>query len=851
MALAQCTVSGVIQLPDTTIPIYGAKLVFILSNVEEETEIIAPIRVEATVNTSTGAFSVDLWPNALGTTESAYYVTLERFGATAARPVAPISLGTIYVPDSASAAFSALIQTPPFTPPSASILVLADAARDAAAASAIEASGFADDASASATTAGVSASAASDAQTAAEAAQTAIESSSAFVSILYESWVELIAATGTGDGQRASVGDADAGTHSAASATGYDGATVDNAGEYRWDTAWSRWIRVGDNILQSGAEIKAAYEGEADTNAFTDSEKTNVANLVTDTGTPDVLARIRVDDTAQDFMRFRADGAVDLLDGRFRRTVSDQFFDVTDESKTRLFSVSATAVELMGGEVAQPSCDDIFNIKDASGRKVFLINRSGEVGFIPQNIPASVVIDLGATGPIANVQRVSSTLLRYTGNAMGWPANYLVGTVLDDPAHVYAGDYEMEVHLDYGQSWRADLLDPDFDDLDGKSLPTVYALRDEFGALYTSYRATLADDVIDLARVGPELANTTLNYDFDNRGGVSIGRVSALVYQHFCKDENQHIRGVITVGGPRPGSWWSEDGNTGSTDDWLAPGSPAWTAQTTILSKVEDVLPQYNLAPKFAALGWTHGAPSDASVVSAGATYLEELEEMMAAYDALNLRGGPMRIYSDQTPATSTESTCRDSMLDQVTFAANNSGRVHLIGPRYPYAFKGDNIHHNALATTQIGELEGYVKYKTLRKGEAWVPLKITAAEIAGAVVTLTLSDPFGSGVLAEDTTQIEAADDKGFRVKVNAVTATISSIVITGLEVAITLSATPTGGDSIEVSYAWYRTAAVADDGTRSGVWGNVKQVGPASKIFDGATIDTWLCSHKETITA
>ena len=156
MALAQCTVSGVIQLPDTTIPIYGAKLVFILSNVEEETEIIAPIRVEATVNTSTGAFSVDLWPNALGTTESAYYVTLERFGATAARPVAPISLGTIYVPDAASAALSDLIQTPPFTPPSASILVLADAAKDAAAASAVAASGSADDAAASAVAAGVS-----------------------------------------------------------------------------------------------------------------------------------------------------------------------------------------------------------------------------------------------------------------------------------------------------------------------------------------------------------------------------------------------------------------------------------------------------------------------------------------------------------------------------------------------------------------------------------------------------------------------------------------------------------------------------------------------------------------------
>ena len=175
MALAQCTVSGVIQLPDTSAPVYGAKLTFVLSNVEEDTEIIAPIRVEAAVNTTTGAFSVDLWPNALGTTESAYYVTLERFGATAARPVAPISLGTIYVPDAASAAFSGLIQTPPFTPPSASILVLANAARDTAAASAVEATSARDAAVSSASSANISEDASAENATNAELAQIAAE----------------------------------------------------------------------------------------------------------------------------------------------------------------------------------------------------------------------------------------------------------------------------------------------------------------------------------------------------------------------------------------------------------------------------------------------------------------------------------------------------------------------------------------------------------------------------------------------------------------------------------------------------------------------------------------------------
>jgi len=628
--------------------------------------------------------------------------------------------------------------------------------------------------------------------------------------------------------------------------------TPANRGIYQEQSdAWVKTADLPPGFSLVGADVKAAYEGEADTNAFTDSEKTNVANLVTATGTPDILGRVRVEGTSKDYMKFWRSGEVSLLDGGFRNVNSDNLFDVTDEQKRRLFSVMPRTVEVMGGKLGQTNGGDIYNITDAAGNVVFRVNTFGDVSFSPENLPASTVIDLGATSVITNVQRVNSALFRYTGTAMGTPANYLVGTVLSDPAHVYAGDAEIEVHLDYGQSWRADLLDTDFDDLDGKSLPTVYALRDKFGALYTSFRDTLANGVIDLARVEPEVANPAATYDQDNRGGVSIGRVSALVYQHFCKDNNQHVRGVLTAGGPRPGSWWSEDGNPGATGDYLAPGSPAWTAQATILSKIEEVLPQYNVTPKFAALGWTHGAPSDAEVISAGATYFEELEEMMAAYDALNLRGGPFKIYSDQTPATGLASTCRDSMLDQVIFAANNPSRVHLIGPRYPYAFRNDNIHHNALAITQIGELEGYVKYKTLRKGETWTPLKITNASIAGDVVTLTISDPFGTGVLAQDTTQIEAADDLGFLIKDDGVTATISSIVITGLSVAITLSATPVAASSIEVSYAWYRTTAVADDPNRSGVWGNIKQVGPASKIFTGATIDTWLCSYKETITA
>lgn len=91
-----------------------------------------------------------------------------------------------------------------------------------------------------------------------------LETATAYASLLYETWAELEARTGDGDGQRAAVIDGDGGNHPDATATGYDGATVDNPGEYRWDAAWSRWVRLGDTVLSSRAPIDSpALTGDA------------------------------------------------------------------------------------------------------------------------------------------------------------------------------------------------------------------------------------------------------------------------------------------------------------------------------------------------------------------------------------------------------------------------------------------------------------------------------------------------------------------------------------------------------------------------------------------------------------
>ncbi|WP_425070635.1 hypothetical protein [Sagittula sp. S175] len=109
------------------------------------------------------------------------------------------------------------------------------------------AAGSAEAAAGSATTAGEAATAAGEERALAQTAAANAQSSSRACAL----WTTLQGFTGTVNGEGATVLDTDTGTHSAASATGYDGATVDNAGRYSWNATWSRWVRIGDNATVS------------------------------------------------------------------------------------------------------------------------------------------------------------------------------------------------------------------------------------------------------------------------------------------------------------------------------------------------------------------------------------------------------------------------------------------------------------------------------------------------------------------------------------------------------------------------------------------------------------------------
>ena len=81
--------------------------------------------------------------------------------------------------------------------------------------------------------------------------------------LLKATWAELQALSGVADGAGGEVDEADAGTHADASATGYDGAVVANAGRYSYNATWGRWARVGASGL-AGKLAKTSNLGDLD-----------------------------------------------------------------------------------------------------------------------------------------------------------------------------------------------------------------------------------------------------------------------------------------------------------------------------------------------------------------------------------------------------------------------------------------------------------------------------------------------------------------------------------------------------------------------------------------------------------
>lgn len=99
------------------------------------------------------------------------------------------------------------------------------------------------------------------------------------------SWTALLSISPSDDGAGAEVLPSDGGTHLQATATGYNGASVNNAGRYSWNLTWGRWERVGDSgYVTLELDLQADILGTASMNLHSSSGDGDNTALLVPTG---------------------------------------------------------------------------------------------------------------------------------------------------------------------------------------------------------------------------------------------------------------------------------------------------------------------------------------------------------------------------------------------------------------------------------------------------------------------------------------------------------------------------------------------------------------------------------------
>jgi len=454
--------------------------------------------------------------------------------------------------------------------------------------------------------------------------------------------------------------------------------------------------------------------------------------------------------------------------------------------------------------------------------------------------PASAV-ELGARGNVSGAARVSDTIGAYFSDQDGHAIlPYRVWTeapVAKDGsrAQVLATDARLEVHFGYGQSWRTspmnDAVAPFTTTGEGYA---AYTFQDAFGAPLQYIGTSNQVEIIrGFTGIGPGV-------------GQSIDSVATESLVRIRRDLRKRSGGVLNWSAAYPGYRW----------DQLRPGSEPWAALVGYVAATKTYSAKYGLTPWFRAVGITQGAAeSTADTVDAGL----ELGLMLAELDALDVNGGGdlLQFFIDVTPAMAGNITPYPQSWQQIAFARTNAnGRTWLVGPRYQYPYK-DDIHHSADGYARIGEQEAWSKHVVLDRKLPWEPLWATYTgddpdvTVSGNTATIQVNSPIGAvGGVVRDTATIGAAANDGLVVKMGGVARAITAVTLNANSIIITFAgAAVVGGADCEVSYAAYGAGSVA--GQHSGVWGNLKKVGPASRFYPSETVDFWLVPFKVLVVA
>lgn len=463
-------------------------------------------------------------------------------------------------------------------------------------------------------------------------------------------------------------------------------------------------------------------------------------------------------------------------------------------------------------------------------------------------VDTQIVIDFGAKGQVYNARKVASVTYTYLSTQDGQTLPYRVWSADPGsaPAQLKATDLSIDGIICYGQSWQtADMID------------TVAPFPDE-GEEFNAYTFLNAfDDPLQFVGVLTQVPLITGFTPLKPGVGVAVGSVAAQTLSRLRRDLNKHMRSVLTFSAAYPGYAWAA----------LRPGSEPWNTLLGYIEAAEDLAgPKYGMPIRWRGVSIIEGAAASAvdtvDCYAALTTMCDDFDDLTlnSAWD-LTASEKLLDFFIDVTPPVSEATTPYPQTWDQIEFARDNTnGRTWMIGPRYAFPYQ-DNIHYTRRGYAQLGELHGLAMQKVLADRDAgvepsWVPLWVTFTganpniTVSGTSIVITVSQPYlATGNLVRDTTTIEQAVKDGFVVKVGGSSRTITSVSLGANSITLNMAASIAAAAVAEVSYCAY--GAGSTSGVHSGVWGNIKKVGPASRWFEGETIDHWLMPFKHEVTA
>lgn len=276
-------------------------------------------------------------------------------------------------------------------------------------------------------------------------------------------------------------------------------------------------------------------------------------------------------------------------------------------------------------------------------------------------------------------------------------------------------------------------------------------------------------------------------------------------------------------------------------------GGNGWY-ESVLLPQIDEA---FDLAP-----GGSYSVPAtpfiqgenDALTGTSFATYLAALELLQSRLEdnvqAVSGQTSPLFFLLAQISARVTLN--KDVALAQL-YAAKNNPLFCYVGPTYPFGayMRPDELHLTNIAHAWLGAYIGKA-LKTLIVDKCRPQfLNPLFATVSGSEVRVRFEVPYPPMVIGKQG--IGLATDYGFKVLDDATPATISSIIVQGSDVVITLSSAPSGVVIVRYALDYLGTGLTISDGAS----GNLRDSDPRTTTIDGTSYPLWNWSPHFELTA